>query len=333
MDVTDARLIVVTEQSQVSEARRVVTALGAEQGLDQKAIDRAALVTTELATNLVKHAHNGGCLIAQGLSEGENVGVEIFSVDKGPGMNKDECMLDGFSSTGTLGTGLGAIARISNSIDIESHPNGGTVIQARLWLNQTDKAGANSTGGLTVPIHGEQLSGDKWLACEVGQSLYCLVVDGLGHGFEAAEAARLACERFKKNLTVNPASMLKIMHDSLRGSRGAVAAAAKIDFAQNKLTYAGLGNITGLLFDGDQCKHLVSLNGTLGYEFRKATEFEFPWSSQSTLVMHSDGISSKVSENRGKGMSASAGIAAASLYFNYAKKNDDATVLVARGSR
>jgi anti-sigma regulatory factor (Ser/Thr protein kinase) len=333
MDVTDARLIVVTEQSQVSEARRIVTALGAEQGLDQKAIDRAALVTTELATNLVKHAHHGGCLIVQGITEGENVGVEIFSVDKGPGMNKEECLLDGFSTTGTLGTGLGAIARLSNSIDIDSTANGGTVIQARLWLNQTVRAGANNTGGLTIPIQGEQLSGDKWLACEVDNSLYCLVVDGLGHGFEAAEAAKLACERFKNNLNLNPASMLKKLHESLRGTRGAVAAAAKIDFAQNKLTYAGLGNITGLLFDGDQCKHLVSLNGTLGYEFRKATEFEMPWHDQATLVMHSDGISSKVSENRGKGLSASAGIIAASLYFNYAKKTDDATVLVARNLR
>jgi len=333
MDVTDARMIVVTEPSQVSEARRIVTALGAEQGLDQKAIDRAALVTTELATNLVKHAHNGGCLIAQGLSEGDNVGVEIFSLDQGPGMNKDECLLDGFSTTGTLGTGLGAIARMSNSIDIDSKANGGTVIQARLWLNKTDSIATNHMGGLTVPIHGEQLSGDKWLTCEVDHSLYCLVVDGLGHGFEAAEAAKLACERFKKNLNVNPATMLKILHDALRGSRGAVAATAKIDFAQNKITYAGLGNITGLLIDGDQCKHLVSLNGTLGYEFRKATEFEWPWTSQSTLVMHSDGISSKSSETRSKGMSASAGIAAASLYFNYAKKNDDATVLVARNSR
>jgi anti-sigma regulatory factor (Ser/Thr protein kinase) len=319
----------VTEQSQVGEARRIVTALAAEHGLDQKSIDRAALVTTELATNLVKHAAEG-CLVVQGLTDQGNLGVEIFSLDRGPGMDVERCRRDGFSTTGTLGTGIGAIERISNTTDILSSTDNGTIVQARIWVDENMAEVGKNIGGLTVPLAGEQLSGDKWLACNVDDSLYCLLVDGLGHGFEAAEAARLACDRFKQNLDLSPSIMLKTLHLALRGSRGAVAGVARIDFKKRQVNFAGLGNITASLMGKLERKYLVSLNGTLGYEARKITEFELPWPNDGLLIMHSDGISSKACEYAETKLLDSAAVLAASVYLHYAKKTDDATVMVAK---
>ncbi|MBX9721428.1 MAG: SpoIIE family protein phosphatase [Candidatus Obscuribacterales bacterium] len=331
MDVTDAQRIEVIESSQVSEARRRIIAIGLEQGLDQAAIDRLALVSTELATNLVKHA-TGGFLIAQGLKSDDNVGVEIFAMDTGPGMNNvEECLRDGFSTVGTLGTGLGAISRLSDSIEFSSSHKRGTIIISRLWLKKTELIETNVCG-LTVPIAGEILSGDKWTTCTIGDSLYCLMVDGLGHGFEASEAAKLAVKRFKDNLSLAPAQMLKELHNALRGSRGAVGAVAKIDFERGELCFAGLGNIAGILLNKLERKHLTSLNGTLGYEAQKITEFRFPWARTSTLIMHSDGLSSRYTdyETLSGNNAESAAVVAATLYLRQSKKTDDATVLVVK---
>jgi anti-sigma regulatory factor (Ser/Thr protein kinase) len=331
MDVTDAQRIEVIESSQVSEARRRIIALGLEQGLDQGAIDRLALVSTELATNLVKHT-KGGYLIAQGLNHDDNVGVEIFAIDTGPGMNNlAECLRDGFSTVGTLGTGLGAISRLSDSIEFSSTKTRGTIVISRLWLKKTPLVESNVCG-LTVPIAGEFLSGDKWITCAEGDILYCLVVDGLGHGFEASEAAKLAVKCFKNNLSLAPAHMIRELHSALRGTRGAVGAAAKINLAAGELYFAGLGNIAGILLNKLERKHLTSLNGTLGYEAQKITEFRFPWTPTSTLIMHSDGLSSRITDEETlNGINGdSAAVVAATLYLRQSKKTDDATVLVVK---
>ena len=331
MDVTDACIIDVLDESQVGEARRKCLAKALEYGLEQKSIDRVALVVSELATNLVKHTTRGAILV-QGLSVDDNEGIELFALDKGPGMsNVQECLRDGFSTVGTLGTGLGAIKRMSDFFDILSSPERGTVVHCRLWNKKAPLTNI-VISGLTVPIKGEILSGDKWTVCPIEGGVYCLVVDGLGHGFEAAEAAKLAVKRFKENLSLNPTSMLKSLHQSLRGSRGAVGAVAKLDFENGLLVYAGLGNITGILVSGAEKKHLTSLNGTIGYEARKFMEFSHAWTAQSTLIMHTDGCSSKLSEDLCTLdiETTTASLLAGALYQHHAKNTDDATVLVVK---
>jgi len=331
MEVRDAQYIEVLDRSQVGEAGRKVALIAAEIGLDRKTIDRVAVICSELTTNIAKHG-KGGFLIAQGLISGDNVGLELFAMDKGRGMtNIQNCMEDGFTTVGTLGTGLGAIARMSDFVDISSVVNRGTVVQSRVWLTKT-KPVDPGVGAFTVPIQGEVLSGDKWKVSHINGGVYCLLVDGLGHGFEAAEAAKLAVKQFSDNLTLNPGSMIQAIHNALRGSRGAVGAVAKIDFNRQELVYAGLGNISGIIVTNNDHKHLTSLNGTLGYESRKITEFTLPWAPMSTLIMHSDGLSSKVSEELVDldciGMSA--GIIAASVFLHQAKRSDDATIMVVK---
>lgn len=181
-----------------------------------------------------------------------------------------------------------------------------------------------------MPIAGELVSGDKWQVERRDQTINCLLVDGLGHGFEACEAAILAVKSFKENLHLSPSSILKIMHTSLRGSRGAVGAVAKIDLEKGLLHYSGLGNITGLVYSDRERRHLVSLNGTLGYEAPKTLDVTAPWVTGSVLVMHSDGISSKAGLDNLIILDQSAEIIAAWLYLYHTKKLDDSTILVVK---
>src|SRR5215210_5456260 len=97
----------VTEQSQPPAARRVAVELAQKVGLDESAVASVALVVTELATNLVKHAKQGQLLIRPLGAEG-NEGVEVLSLDKGPGIpDVGRALADGFSTAGSPGTGLG----------------------------------------------------------------------------------------------------------------------------------------------------------------------------------------------------------------------------------
>jgi hypothetical protein len=95
-----------------------------------------------------------------------------------------------------------------------------------------------------------------------------------------------------------------------------------------RLDYCGLGNIAGIATSSTDHKHLTALNGTLGYEARKIVEFTIPWTYDSILVMHSDGLSSKTLEDISAVENKSAPIIAAWLYQKYCKNIDDATVLV-----
>lgn len=332
MDVTDALEFDITESSQVGEALRNIVTLAHNQGFNEAQQARLKLVCTELATNLLKHTARGGRLIAQALANPNDVGVEVFSIDSGPGMNIQDCLTDGFSSAGTMGTGLGAVKRNAESFDIYSEIGVGSVVQARLWNSKKLPPSGTNRAGLTVPKRGELVSGDKWCIVESDGTINCLLIDGLGHGIEAADAANLAVKRFKENIPKAPAIVMEAIHKSLRGTRGAVGAVAQINSADGKVHFCGLGNISALVVNETSRKHLTSFNGTLGYEARRFQEYDHPWGGNSILLMHSDGLSSKTFEDIYTIQRQSAPIVAAWLYQKYSKGNDDSTMLVCKGN-
>ena len=85
--MTAAGAFAVTESSQVAAARRAVLWLAEQLRLDDERSGRAALIVTELATNLVKHARGGEILLRVLTSSiGEPEGIEIVAVDTGPGI-------------------------------------------------------------------------------------------------------------------------------------------------------------------------------------------------------------------------------------------------------
>ena len=344
MDISQTESIEIIEQSQINEARRKVVSYAREHGLSEKSRDRLAIVCTELGTNLIKHTPHGGQLLLQAVIEEDREGIELYALDNGNGMDTNICMVDGFSSTGTMGTGLGAIARLTDDFHIHATTGKGTVIQTRIWdpARSNDSADqqlpefANprrakySFGGLNIPKKGEVISGDKWNVVQKGDYLNVLLVDGLGHGIEASDASTLAIKRFKENLNLPPAALMKLLHQSLRGSRGAVAAVARINLVKDTLDYCGLGNVAGIIYLPTERKHLVSMNGTVGYEARKFMEFNLPFPKESILVMHSDGLSSKTFSAMDDVFEKEAALIAGWLVQQHAKNNDDASVIVVR---
>ena len=107
--------------------------LAEETGLND--IEQTYVVTSisELANNLLFHAIRG-VITMKTVSLPDRRGIEIISQDEGPGIEDiNLAFKDGYSTTGGLGNGLGAVRRMMDEFEIESTPGKGTRIVARIW--------------------------------------------------------------------------------------------------------------------------------------------------------------------------------------------------------
>lgn len=158
-----------------------------------------------------------------------------------------------------------------------------------------------------------------------------MMVDGLGHGAGATEAADEALASVERHLGESPAEILVRTHDALKKTRGAAMAVAVVDMERWRVTYGGIGNISASLVHGAVSKSLVSQNGTVGAVLpRTAQEFTYPIEPNTILVMFSDGLTSKASPAAYAGFqNRHPMLLAGLLYRDFSRRRDDATVLVA----
>src|SRR5690348_2167597 len=179
---------------QVAEARRAALTLASRLRFDEELMGKVAVVVTECATNLHKHAGGGEILLSEtGVPAPGS--LEILSLDQGPGMeNPARCFQDGYSTAGSPGTGLGAIRRLSTTCELHTVPGKGTALLLRFGRNGAPPPPVSRIdfAGLNVPKHGEEVCGDAFAVHEAGNVVTALVVDGLGHGPAAAESATAA---------------------------------------------------------------------------------------------------------------------------------------------
>lgn len=322
--------VALDDPSAVAQARRQAVAAGARIGLDVVRSGQLAIVATELATNVLKHGGGGALLIGEADHH-----VDLLALDRGPGMaDVQACLEDGHSSAGTLGHGLGAVRRLSQRFDVMSAPGAGTVILARVRQQDAPDAALDAVGAVAVAMPGEDVCGDAWASHDDAHGRSVIVVDGLGHGTDAAVAASEAIRQFRRNADQPPAELLQAVHQAMRHTRGGAVAVARIDWSSGTLAYAGLGNIAGAIVGADgQARRLVSHNGTAGHVARKIQAFDYPCGG-GTLVMHSDGIGSNWSLAGVAGVRDRHPIVLAAMVYRDARRSrDDATVVVTRTAR
>jgi anti-sigma regulatory factor (Ser/Thr protein kinase) len=329
------RTFEISEPSQVAEVRRFTSGLAEDAGFNESQAGGVALVTTELATNLLKHAGRGEIAVRPIVDHGI-AGVEVIALDKGSGIaNLTESLRDGCSTAGTPGTGLGAIARLAAEFDIQTQPGKGTAVMARLWGGKVAAASDDhiEVGAICKPMPGEMRCGDGW-GCELlADRCILALVDGLGHGTGAAAAAELAIASVRQHRAKAPAAIVQYVHDALRATRGAALAVAEVDLAQQSLRFCGIGNISATIISGDSLRHLVSYNGTAGHEARKIVEFTYPWSANALLIMHSDGLMTRWNLQAYPGLlQRHPSLIAGVLYRDFVRGRDDVTVLAAKGA-
>ena len=324
----------VEEASGVAHARRIAIKLAESLQLSESEVGRVALVVTEAGTNIVQHAGRGEILLRR-YARAAPASIEVLALDKGPGMaNVAEAMRDGFSTGGSSGKGLGAIARLSTHFEVSSTPGKGTALLARVGRVKSKLTTEHGLewGVVCVPIRGEMVCGDAWAVSPGHFRNTILVVDGLGHGIHAFDAANAALRGFWEHARARPESILSALHRALPGTRGAVAAITEIDWDKRELRWAGAGNIAGTIVPVEgKASSLVSHTGIVGQNVTRFQEFIHRWPDAGLLILHSDGLSPRWTLEPYPGLSRKdPSLIAGVLYRDFASRHDDVVVLVAR---
>lgn len=331
----------IDEPSQVGAARRSVTGMAAALGLSEARQGELALMVTELGNNLVRHAAQGELFLRVLDPESEadsSVGIELIAVDKGPGMTSvSQCLQDGYSTAGTSGTGMGAIARLAQTLEIYTVSGEGTVLLAQFRDSTRPVPTPTPSmdyGVISRPKPGQDICGDSWGVEHLPEKSLYFVADGLGHGPDAARASREAVYAFRKHKERSLTEILEGVHSAIAKTRGVAAAIAEVDPAAGLVRFAGIGNIAGSILSGAQNQNMVSHNGILGHQVRKIQEFTYGWAADSLLLLHSDGLSSRGQLERYPGLIVRhPGLIAGVLYRDFKRDHDDATVLIATRPR
>lgn len=319
------------DASRVGEARRLAMAYGTRARLGESEQGNLSIAVTEIASNAVNHG-GGGELLLRTVEDEGRPGVEALFLDSGPGItNVTEAFRDGYSTSGTMGTGLGAARRLVHEFDLHSMPGGGTAVVLRVWKGGPDRRTRMTVGSVCLPVAGESESGDAWASISSASRTLLLLADGLGHGTSAAEAANLAVTLFRANASRGAAEILALLHLGLRATRGAAVAVAEIDTARGSMNYAAIGNIAGRLLTATGMRSLVSHNGIVGHQARPTQSLTYPWTTDATLVMHSDGLKNQWKAESYPGiLRRDPALLAGLLYRDFARERDDSSVVVCR---
>jgi len=326
---TDQVWLQVNDAGAVGAVRRSATSLGTAVGLPEQRVADLAIVATELASNLYKHADDGAMLV-QVVRHADQAGVELVATDKGPGLaDLRRSGEDGHSTAGTLGIGLGAITRLSSTYDGYSRPERGTVLAASMWPGPAPAL--LPARGISRPMSGEDVTGDGYGIRTIGSDrLQLMLCDGLGHGPLAALAARAAEAAFRDAPEAGPKILIEHIHRALHHTRGAVVTVVEVDPAAATVRFAGLGNISGSVVDGDSRRMMSVQPGIAGHQRPQVRELELPCPPGALIILHSDGVTDRwnLADYPGLG-SRDPIVVAATILRDASVRRDDAAVLVA----
>jgi anti-sigma regulatory factor (Ser/Thr protein kinase) len=321
------RWLQVEDASAVAACRNAVLTMAGRLEFPAARADQLALAVTEAASNLYKHARQGSLLLSIN-RDAETPGIELVTIDSGPGLpDVSAAMRDGHSTAGTLGIGLGAIRRLADFCDLYSVPGHGTSLVARFW--PIPRQHAVRCAGLTRPITGEVECGDVYGAVLTDETMMAVLCDGLGHGPLAAAAATAGVTAVLDEPAGEPRALLERAHRRMAGTRG--GAVGVVQISGQLARFAGLGNIAASILSEGTRKSMLSVPGIAGYQARTIRQFEYQVPPGAAIILHSDGISSRWEVAALPGVDARDPLLiAAALLAEAGIHRDDAGVIVLR---
>lgn len=179
------------------------------------------------------------------------------------------------------------------------------------------------------PKAGATVSGDSYLVKSNGSTELVAVIDGLGGGTAAAEAAKKAYDAIEANADRPLAAIMQAAHQACQGTRGAVVGLLRLDLQKHEATYMGVGNI-GIYVVSKHVIKPLSRNGIVGYRMPTPMEHKATYDGGDTFILFSDGISPRFSEAPLMHESLTPQRLADRILESFGKTIDDVMVVVAK---
>jgi len=257
--------------------------------------ENMALVAAEMVSNQVKYAGNKGQIQ---IWQQPGAVLDILALDYGPGIaNLQQAQQDGFSSSRTLGKGLGSIQRLADETAIYTQTASGphvkwtgTAVLARFRpVRETRKPSADPVeiGLFSRALSDDRYNGDRIYLKRDGETLRWLHLDGLGHGENAQSTTADLAEHL---LDKDPATALASVDQHLRGTRGAVAVIGEMAFASGELQLLGVGDMHAVIHNHNRLHKVSFAPGVLGQEHTSPTPFRETFEHRGIILTASDGI-------------------------------------------
>lgn len=268
-------------------------------GFPESRREAMALVVMEMASNQLKYAQGRGTVQ---IWEQPGPFLDIFALDYGPGIaDLSRATEDGYSTSETLGKGLGSILRLSDELQMYTRthePNAprkwtGTALMARFW--PTTRRPQPWPRGVRAGLYSRSLAddrhnGDIIYLRAADQGLRWLHLDGLGHGREARDTTA----RLDYNVLMRRSAreLIEATDRYLVGSRGAVGIAADARPDRCRYSLSGIGDMYAQVYDAgrQETQWLFFPSGVLGKEHKKAVEIDGQLGRDNLLITASDGI-------------------------------------------
>ena len=186
--------------------------------------------------------------------------------------------------------------------------------------------------GVAVLVYeGEHRSGDVAVFAPSQAGGLVAVIDGLGHGDPAADAAEAAADLLRANADESPQQLLERCHTELRNTRGAVITLAWFDLGRHTMAWTGVGNVEARFVrargDGRHPSPVV-LGGVVGYNLPQVRVGTLPLEPGDAVVLATDGVAADFSQSLAAGVPAQE--LAERVLERHAKGTDDALAAVVR---
>lgn len=169
-------------------------------------------------------------------------------------------------------------------------------------MEQKVRSSPVESGVAISTLQGQREPGDSHVIVEAPPRTLLAAIDGLGHGEEAAVAARIAAGVIRDFRQESVISLVQRCHESLRGTRGVVMSIASINSEENTLTWLGVGNVEGMLLHRDSYGTLIRetltlRGGVVGDRLPNLFAGIFPLTRGDTIVLATDGIRSDFTDD------------------------------------
>jgi anti-sigma regulatory factor (Ser/Thr protein kinase) len=322
------------DRSYFSLIKKEIHRLATDAGINANRINELDLIVAEMTSNLYKYSDDGEILMGT-FANGGSPYVELISIDNGPGMvNPARMMVDGVSTTKTLGHGLGSMKRLSDTFELYSQPGWGTIVLSRVYSDPEKVKVSDEViiRSIVVSKPGEKTSGDGFVYKKNDKYLKMMLADGLGHGPEANKAINEAAAAFRVFPDYSPTETLRFIHGNIKKTRGAVINIVGYNFEEKKWSSAGIGNIAARMFGPVNFKNHMSYNGIVGHNIPNTmNDQQYPADEFNQVMLCSDGIKTRIDLAKYPLMyKYDLSVLAAAIYKDHARKNDDMSVIIAK---